>query len=184
MGHTNLHSGHRSRLKQEFLARGLEGWSDHKVLELLLCYAIPQGDVNPLAHRLIERYGDLAGVLDAPIEGLKQVPGMGEHSALLMKLTPQVCGRYLSQVEGVREEEAATHAADYARFFYPYFTGAVRELCYALCLDSRCKVLGIDRVGEGELHNEFYPDAAGAVFIDFSIAERGEHTAELIWRLS
>ena len=40
------HTGHRQRLKAEFLARGLEGWPDHKVLELLLCYAIPQGDVN------------------------------------------------------------------------------------------------------------------------------------------
>ena len=42
------HTGHRQRLKAEFLARGLEGWPDHKVLELLLCYAIPQGDVNGL----------------------------------------------------------------------------------------------------------------------------------------
>lgn len=37
------HTGHRQRLKAEFLARGLEGWPDHKVLELLLCYAIPRG---------------------------------------------------------------------------------------------------------------------------------------------
>ena len=49
------HTGHRQRLKAEFLARGLEGWPDHKVLELLLCYAIPQGDVNGLAHELVER---------------------------------------------------------------------------------------------------------------------------------
>ena len=50
------HTGHRQRLKAEFLARGLEGWPDHKVLELLLCYAIPQGDVNGLAHELVERW--------------------------------------------------------------------------------------------------------------------------------
>ena len=85
MAQTDLHRGHRARLKEEFLVRDLEGWSDHKVLELLLCYAIPQGDVNPLAHRLVERFGDLAGILDAPMKALQEVPGMGEHSALLMK---------------------------------------------------------------------------------------------------
>lgn len=151
MGHTNLHTGHRARLKEEFLTRGLEGWSDHKVLELLLCYAIPQGDVNPLAHRLIEAFGDLAGVLDASPEALKAVPGMGEHTTVLMKLLPQVAGRYLAQTTGSREEETATLPRDYARWFYPYFTGAARERFCLLSLDSRRKVLGVDLVGEGEL---------------------------------
>ena len=70
------HTGHRQRLKAEFLARGLEGWPDHKVLELLLCYAIPQGDVNGLAHELVERFGSLAGALDASVEELKKVPDL------------------------------------------------------------------------------------------------------------
>lgn len=69
------HTGHRQRLKAEFLAQGLEGWPDHKVLELLLCYAIPQGDVNGLAHELVERFGSLAGALDASVEELKRCRG-------------------------------------------------------------------------------------------------------------
>lgn len=151
MGHTNPHAGHRSRLKKEFLARGLEGWSDHRVLELLLCYAIPQGDTNSLAHRLVEAFGDLSGVLDAAPEALKAVVGMGEHTTVLMKLIPQVAGRYLAQTTGTRAGETATGPRDYARWFYPYFTGAVRERFCLLSLDSRRKVLGVDLVGEGEL---------------------------------
>lgn len=152
MAHANnLHTGHRARLKEEFLARGLEGWSDHKVLELLLCYAIPQGDVNPIAHRLIDAFGDLAGVMDASPEALKQVMGIGEHTALLLKLIPLVCGRYLAETGGVLESETAERASDYARQLYPYFTGAVREKFCLLSLDSRCKVLGADMLGEGEL---------------------------------
>ncbi len=151
MGHTNLHTGHRARLKEEFRARGLEGWPDHKVLELLLCYAIPQGDVNPLAHRLIEAFGDLSGVLDASPEALKKIPGMGDHSAGLVKLVPQVCGRYLSQTTGVQDSETAERVADYVRTFFPYFTGATREKFLLLSLDSRRKILGVDVVGEGEL---------------------------------
>ena len=61
----SIHTGHRQRVKDEFSARGLAGWPDHRVLELLLYYAIPQGDVNGLAHELVERFGSRAGVLDA-----------------------------------------------------------------------------------------------------------------------
>ena len=88
------HTGHRQRLKAEFLARGLEGWPDHKVLELLLCYAIPQGDVNGLAHELVERFGSLAGALDASAEELKKTPGVGEHTAVLLRMLPALLGRY------------------------------------------------------------------------------------------
>ena len=54
------HTGHRKRVKTEFLTRGLDGWPEHRVLELLLFYALPQGDVNHLAHELIDHFGTLA----------------------------------------------------------------------------------------------------------------------------
>ena len=56
----SIHSGHRSRVKTEFLARGMEGWSDHRALELLLFYAIPRSDTNPIAHRLLDHFGSLS----------------------------------------------------------------------------------------------------------------------------
>ena len=61
------HDGHRSRLKMEFLARP-DSFPDHKLLELLLFYANPRSDTNPLAHTLLEQFGSLAGVLDATPE--------------------------------------------------------------------------------------------------------------------
>ena len=88
------HTGHRERMKAEFLARGLEGWPDHRVLELLLFYTIPQGDVNDLAHELVERFGSLAGVLDASVEELKKVKGVGDHTAVFLRMLPAVLGRY------------------------------------------------------------------------------------------
>ena len=60
----SIHDGHRGRMKEEFLARP-DSFPDHKLLELLLFYANPRGDTNPLAHALMERFGSLAGVLDA-----------------------------------------------------------------------------------------------------------------------
>ena len=122
------HTGHRLRLKAEFLARGLEGWPDHKVLELLLCYAIPQGDVNGLAHELVERFGSLAGALDASVEELKKVPGVGEHTAVLLRMLPALLGRY----QGSRARLAAVinWPEDAYAWLEPYFFGARNEMVY------------------------------------------------------
>lgn len=141
------HSGHRSRVKTEFLARGMEGWGEHRVLELLLFYAIPQGDVNGLAHNLIDRFGSLAGVLDATPEQLRQVPGMGEHSTVLLKLVPAVAQRYVSQRSARGDIISTTEQA--IEHLRPYFFAARNEMVYILCMDNKGKLLGIRKVSEG-----------------------------------
>ena len=73
----NIHQGHREKMRQRFLKSGLEGFADHEALELLLYYAIPRQDTNPIAHRLMDRYGSLTAVLSAPAEDLKKVEGIG-----------------------------------------------------------------------------------------------------------
>ena len=58
-----IHDGHREKMRRRFLETGLEGFADHEALELLLYYAIPRRDTNPIAHALMERYDSLSGVL-------------------------------------------------------------------------------------------------------------------------
>ena len=65
MSKDNVHTGHRARLRERVRQEGLAAFSDHEVIELLLTYAIPRRDVNPLAHELVARFGSLAGVLEA-----------------------------------------------------------------------------------------------------------------------
>ena len=91
-----IHEGHRERMKQEFLQGGLAHVSEPRVLELLLFYSRLQGDVNPLAHRLLDTFGSLAGVLDAAPEELRKVPGVGENTVVLLKLIPAISARYLA----------------------------------------------------------------------------------------
>ena len=81
-----LHDGHRQRSKRRYLALGAEGMEDHQLLELLLFYAIPRQDTNETAHRLIQRFGSLQGVLHAAPEELTSVEGVGENVAVLVRL--------------------------------------------------------------------------------------------------
>ena len=93
----NEHAGHRSRLRENFIQNGIEGMADHQVLELLLTYALPRVDVNPLAHRLLSRFGSLEGVLSARPDQLRQVEGIGESAAVFLSLLGQVDRRVLLQ---------------------------------------------------------------------------------------
>jgi excinuclease ABC subunit B len=70
-----LHDGHREKVRERFLTGGLKPFADHEALELLLFYAIPRQDTNETAHRLLQRYGSLQAVFNAPIEDLQKVPG-------------------------------------------------------------------------------------------------------------
>lgn len=145
----SIHGGHRGRVKGEFLAQGLSVWPEHRVMELLLYYAIPQGDVNGLAHTLIDRFGSLAGALDAPFEELLRTPGVGEHTATLLKLIPAAGAAYVRS-RG-RVDTIVNCAADAFHLLNPYFFGARNELVYVLCLDGKDQVLGVRKVSEGSI---------------------------------
>ena len=94
-GGMNIHDGHRERMKKRFQEHGLENFDDHSVLELLLFYVLPRADVNPIAHALMNKFGALAAVFDAPVDELVKVPGIGMNTAVCIKLIPQISRRYL-----------------------------------------------------------------------------------------
>lgn len=94
-----VHAGHRGRMRHRFLTTGLSGFQDHEVLEFLLYYAIPRRDVNETAHLLLDRFGSLPGVLDAPEKELCQVPGVGPSTAHFLNLIPHLMTQMARQAQ-------------------------------------------------------------------------------------
>ena len=98
------HAGHRERMRLRFQKSGLESFQPHEILELLLFYALPRVDTNPIAHDLIAEFHSLSGVLDADIQDLKRINGISENAAIFLKLLPQLCQQY--QLDKLREHVA------------------------------------------------------------------------------
>ena len=146
-----VHDGHRARIKQRFLRHGLDNFDDHSVLELLLFHSVPRRDTNVLAHELINRFGSLAEVFDAPVEELLKVDGLGEASALLIKLMPQLSRRYLiSRTAPDKQLNSSRQAGEYIT---PYFFGERDEVVYLVCLDAKCKVLACKMMFRGSVNS-------------------------------
>ena len=147
----SLHGGHRDRLKKRFLQQGLDGFTDIQALELLLFYSIPRQDTNPVAHKLLQHFGSLSQVLEAPAEELMQVGGIKEHSAVLLNLINQMGRFYL--VDKAQRERVLPTIEDCARYLQPYFYGRMNETVFLLCLDAKCKALCCKEVGEGSVNS-------------------------------
>lgn len=141
------HTGHRERLRRRFEQNQLNGFSDHEVLELLLTYAIPRVDVNPLAHRLMDRFGSLSGVLEATEGELKQVQGMGEKSTAFVTMLVPLLRRYQKDKLTVRQK-LKTYA-DLADYCASLFIGCNEERFFLLCFDAKLQLSKEVLIGSG-----------------------------------
>ena len=145
-----VHDGHRQRLLQRFLEEGLENFASHNKLELLLFYAIPRRDTNEIAHRLLNTFGSFSAVLDAPIEDLERVEGIGHASATYLKLMGEIARAYYVD----RQTDIILDSTQKAgAYLMPRFLGRTQEVVYQVCLDQKCRVLNIALMHEGSVHS-------------------------------
>lgn len=87
-------AGHRKRLRDRFLQSGLNGFLDYEIVELLLTLGTPRKDCKQMAKEAIERFKGLRGVLDASLEELQQIKGIGPSNAFGVKLFQAISERY------------------------------------------------------------------------------------------
>ena len=139
--------GHRQRLRDRFLAHGLDAFADYESVELLLILAIPRRDVKPIAKEMIRRFKTFRGVLDAPVEELQKMPGVGKAAALAIKIIRESANRYLRQKnESDFSLENTQTLIDYCQSDLGARQNEVFKVIY---LDSGYRVLGDDILEEG-----------------------------------
>lgn len=141
------HTGHRERLRERAEKEGLTHFSPHEVLELLLTYAIPRGDVNPLAHRLLRHFGSLSRVFEASIAELQQVSGIGPRAASLLGMILPLFQRY--QMEKLTPRQQVGNYALLTAYCRTLFLGASSESFYMICLDGRLNAISAVCVSSG-----------------------------------
>lgn len=146
----SIHAGHRERLRERYDRSGMDDYADHEVLELLLTYAIPRGDVNRQAHALVERFGSVAGVLDALPEEICEVEGLGPNAARFLTMMPSVFRRYaLGKVTTTRTMDTLAAIGEYLMALY---TGITFERVYLLLFDNSMGLIDCVHLADGSVN--------------------------------
>ena len=147
---TGIHDGHRSRMRERFRKEGLDGFAPHEVLELLLFYGRARGDVNPIAHALIDHFGTLKGVLEASTEQLLTVPGVGEETATMISMILPMFRRYCADM--MTDAKRICNRADAQSYGLGLLAGRRSEALYVISLSADHQVLGRRLIAEGSIN--------------------------------
>ena len=128
-----------SPLQERFIESGLKDLSESEILELLLSLYTPDKNFRKLAVRMITRFKNLKGLLDASPEQLRQIPGVSRRDVFFLSVLRNLSQKYLS--ERIREGPVYERG----RAIYDYLYHEMRELdkeqFKAICLDKSKKII-------------------------------------------
>ncbi len=131
--------GHRQRLRERFLKNGLQGFHDYEVIELLLSLNTPRKDCKASAKQLLKRFKTLHGVMEADIESLCEVKGVGQANSLGIQLIKQVADRYLEH--RIIEKNVVQNQQDLIDYLNQTIGHKHKEVFLAVFLDAKNRVL-------------------------------------------
>jgi len=161
---TSPHEGHRERMRTRYRNGGLDGFADHEVLEMLLYYCYPRGDINPRAHGMLKQFGSLHSLFEADVEALMERLDCSENVAVLLNLVPALANRYnrskwAQKFKLDNERAAGEYAMD-------LFMGHTSERFYVLSLDSQLRLKNTSLISEGTVdETAVYPREVARVAI-------------------
>ncbi|MCH5299864.1 MAG: hypothetical protein J1E56_00980 [Ruminococcus sp.] len=150
----NIHKGHRQRMKHKFLLNGLDDFEQHQALELLLYYAVPRCDTNPMAHRLLEHFGSISAIFDAPVDALKE-SGISETTATLLKIVPEFSRLYLD--DKYNNKNKIINFDNLIEYFSNKFVGRNEETVMLLLADAKGKEIFSGVIAKGSLNSSDVP---------------------------
>lgn len=145
-----MHDGHRSRIRKRFMLNGFDGFEDHEILELALFYAIPRKNTNVIAHELLNKFGTVDAVFDAPINMLKEIEGVGESAAIFIKMISGLARIYMERK--FKNDEKAPEISDINDRITLKFIGRSEELVVVVLFDAKGKVIYEGVVNKGTVN--------------------------------
>ena len=148
---SNIHEGHRDRMRNRYLQEGADGMASHEILEILLYGTIPRGDTNEIAHHLLDEFGSISNLIEADSHEIAKTAGVGIKSAVFLSLLHELVLRY--EREKLEQKPTLTsipRSVDYCNALLAF---RPRECFYAICLDSRRKIIHTSKISEGTVND-------------------------------
>lgn len=132
-------AGHRKRIRDRFRNGGAEAMPDYELLEMILFRVFPRQDTKPIAKRLIAHFGSFAEVINAPVERLKGLDGIGDRVVDEIKLVQASALRLMKgEIMGRKVLGSWSSVLDYCRAAQGF---DAKEAFRILFLDKRNQLI-------------------------------------------
>jgi DNA repair protein RadC len=152
----NKAEGHRKRLRERFIKSGLSGFHDYEIVELLLTLGTPRKDCKQQAKEAIKKFKTLRGVLEAPMEELQEIKGIGPHNSFGIRLVQEVAREFLK--EKVIEKPVCKSSREVFDYLYHSMRDLKKEVFKVIFLDGKNQIIDIQNLFEGTLNaSAVYP---------------------------
>ncbi len=153
----NKAKGHRARVRERFWKEGPQSFSEEDLLELLLFFGIPRRDTRGIARELLKTFGGrIDFVIDAPVEELLKVKGLGEAGILPLKVVQEVARRYLRT--RIKEKDILRSPEEVYNYLLYRFKNSAREVFVVIFLDTYNRVIEVEELFAGTINESaVYP---------------------------
>lgn len=156
MAKNDFHSGHRKRIDSKARIMGLEFLEEHEQLEKMLFAVIPRGNTNDIAHKLLDEFGSIYGVLTADVEQLKAIDDVGLRTAEFLHDLLPLFGIAERAMLTKNDSPALNTTQKICDYVKTLFYGKVVENFYMISLSQSGRVIRFDKISEGTaLSTEF-----------------------------
>ena len=146
-----VHENHRDRMRKRFLRDGLDHFEKHEIIEMLLFGLIPRRNTNDIAHRLIDRFGSISGIIDAPYSEIMKVKGIGENGAISLKFFSEFIRMYL--LDQADPGNKILTREDIGKIFINKFFNMTDECLAVMLLDKYQKMKSCDIIRKGNFNS-------------------------------
>lgn len=143
------HFGHRERLRGIINNTDILSLPEHQILELMLTFVLPQRDVNPLAHDILNEFGSLANVFEASVESLTKVKGVGQVTANFLSFCSKIPEIYKNSKANAKVR--LNNVADIIKYLKASIDFTSVEKFYYVCLNGKGDVLCFKNMGSGSI---------------------------------
>jgi DNA repair protein RadC len=142
--------GHKKRIREKYRKGGLNGFHSYEVLELILSYSLVRKDTKKMAKDLLDRFGNITNIFNAPLKTLTEVEGVGQRTAVLLKLFKDVGDFYRREDVLAKEKiKSPQDVYDYLEFRYK---GMHIEEFIVVYLDSAHRVIEVKPLFTGTIN--------------------------------
>ena len=149
----DLHKFHRQRLRKEIYESDPYALGEVKILEYLLTLATARGDTNPLAHELLNKFGNISNVVNANYTQLLAIKGVGPKIASFLLSYGRIL-HFVFETGALPKKKTVLQTINqFSGVLRNYFLGKTCEEFYVLLLTAKSELIGVERITSGNVNS-------------------------------